>query len=202
LHKKVISSFRGEIREVKYYADVAMTDLILKVNIEYSRQPNGTLIVSNPLAVYGDPDWIGRRTVRIWYREDGTEHPSTKTTDKIYDNLDAMKEAVRRRSNVLDKLTLDVFQLIVATTAVNPLSPTLAELLAAESLGTAYINKYETPLSVYRQTGDLSFKVPPAIPNITDDTETWLSNSLVPIGYPAGTTIRAVLLDSLKGIME
>lgn len=188
LYKKVTVIYRGELRCVEYFDDQAMTDRILKVDVVYVRGPTGLA--------------QERTTTRSWYREDGSIHEDTKVTHKVYDNLHAMMEGHRRRKNVIDKLTLDVLMLLVATTAVDPQNPTLQELQDAEATGVAYISKYGSALDLYIRTGDLSFKVAPATPNITDDTETWLDTDLEPIGYPAGYTIRDVFLDSLKTIEE
>lgn len=188
------SWFRGEIRRVTYWESPTRNNKVLEVTIQYARQPNGLLTRVNDTAVWGDPDFYGRRTTRTWFRGDGTPHPVAKVTDKTYDSVAAVEEGRRRRSNVVNKLTLDVLEALVYT-------ETAGDVEAAEAIGMPYVAKYESQLDNYRQTGDLSLKTPPSVPNITDDTELWLDNDLAALGSP-GVTIRDMILDSLKEIME
>ena len=180
LYKVLHSVFRGEVREVRYYTDATKNDLVLKVEVVYTRTSNGLA--------------TSRTTTRTWYRRDGTPHPLTKVTLKEYDDLMQMQEGKRRRGNVVDQLTLDVLMMLVVT-------ETGGDIPAAEAIGMVYMGKYSVALSNYVRTGDMSFKVPPASPNITDDTEDWLDNDLALIGMP-GVTIRMAILNSLKGIMD
>jgi len=85
---------KGEVTRVDYFADEALTDLILRVDIAYTRD-----------ALYLA---IERTVTRTWFREDNTPAPTQKFTKKIYTiNIDdQMKEAHRRRQNVIDHLLL------------------------------------------------------------------------------------------------
>ena len=197
LHKKLTSWFRGELREVEYYADDTETNLVLVVQVFADSD-----LTTPGYARDGSGLAQERWTKRTWKRTDGTDG-TVKTTHKRYDHdkPTQQKEGRRRRQNVIDALELEVLPMLVATTAVNPASPTQAEIDAAEVIGVAYIKKYSDDISDYIRTGDLSFKTSPASPNITDDTETWLDDSVVAYGW-TGPTIRDEMLGALKEIDE
>ena len=192
---------RGEYRKVEFYADTQRTKLVIKSEMTYKRQPNGMLTRVRDDAEWADPDYFGRRCIRTWYRKDGTAHPVTKITFKTYNLEEAMEEGERRRTNVKRRLKTDVLSMLVATRAVNPAEPTPQEIAAAEADGRTFLQTYRNELSDYIESGDLDFKVPPAVPNITDDTSAWLSNDVTPYGW-TGPTIRDEILNSLKEIME
>lgn len=180
---------RGEYRRVEYYLTPARVTKVIDVVIEYARQPNGLLAMINPAAQWGDPDFFGRRTVRTWYRADGTPHPDVKITVKTYDAVESGDEGERRRGNVMKQLQYDVLIMLVYT-------ETAGDVAAAEAIGMAYLAKYENEISNYVATGDQTIAA-----GVAADTETWLDNGLdnPPFGLP-GVTIRDVILDSLQEI--
>lgn len=193
LHRKIDSDdstfwHYGEVRKVEYYSDIAFTDLVISVVIEYVRNPDGTLLIQNPDAVWGDSDFIGRRVTRTWYRKDGTAHPDTKVTYKTYNKSDTSEEGERRRSNVIKDLKVTILGLLTATGH-------------ARDDGVVYIDKYDQELNTYERTDDLSWKTS-GTPNITSDTEPWLDADLEPLGYPAGTTTRAIILSKLGQVTD
>ena len=198
LHKVVSNMYRGEVREVDYYTDETETELVLSVGV-YADETLTTLgYLRN---VVGSP--VERWTRRTWYRKDGTPG-FTKVTHKVYthDPAAQMREGIRRRTNIIDKLSVDVLQSYVFTTAVDPMNPTEAEMTDAYDVVTAYMDKYEAGVTTFIRVGRHDFTVPPASPNITDDTEPWLDNSVEAMGYPAGWTIRTIMLESIKNISE
>lgn len=224
LHKHIDAAdpvfwYRGEVRRVEYWDSPAKNDLYLTVVVQYVRRANGLLQIVNPNAVWGDADFIGRRTTRTWYRTDGTTEPDIKVTDKTYNAVDAMREGERRRHNVIQQLAIDLLTMIVVTeTATNPAAPTAAEVTEAEEIGTAYLAKYEGDIGLFYTTGYLGWTGKPEhqtnydpgppethdpapTPNITADNETWLDNDLALLGQP-GVTIRDATLDALKWIQE
>lgn len=199
LHKVITQMYRGEVREVKYYTDDTETTLVLVVRICSDADCTSLGYVRNAL---GAP--VERWTERTWYREDTTAHADKKVTKKVYshDPVAQMTEGLRRRQNQIDKLSVDILQAHVATTAVDPLNPTEAELEASYDTVTAYNDKYEAGITTFVRVGRNDFLTPPDSPNVTDDTETWLDNSVTPIGYPEGWTIRTIVLESVKNISE
>lgn len=199
LHKVIESMYRGEVREVRYYTDETETTLALVVRVCSDADCTALGYVRNSL---GAP--IERWTERTWYREDGTAHPDKKVTKKVYshDAVAQMSEGLRRRQNQVDKLSIDILQAYVGTTAVDPQNPTAAELEAAYDAVTQYNDKYEGPLTTFVRVGRNDFLTPPSSPNVTDDTETWLNNDVSALGYPAGWTIRTIILESVKNISD
>lgn len=179
--------YRGEVREIRRYLDDTCATLAIVESMAYVRTPLGLA--------------VERTTVRTWYRTDGTPHPRTKVTLKVYDPLAQMQEGRRRRENVVDNVSMFVLVAIAITEyGYDPWNPDPAKLALAEADGMAYIAKYESALGNYVRTGDLSFRTPPASPNITDDAEPWLDNDMTPLGQP-GVSIRAWLLDAFQPIV-
>lgn len=199
LHKVVTEMYRGELREVRYYTDESESTLAIVVRVCSDEDCTQLGYVRNSL---GSP--VERWTERTWYREDGTVHPDKKITKKVYshDAISQMTEGFRRRQNQIDKLSVDILQAYVATTAVDPQNPTGAEMQAAYDAVTSYNDKYEAGITTFIRVGRNDFLTPPDSPNVTDDTETWLDNSVTPLGYPEGWTIRTIVLESVKNIND
>lgn len=187
LHKRITDIFRGEVRQVLYWGDEneGADDLVLRVDCVYVRDGLG-------LAQQ-------RTSTRTWYREDGSEHPDVKVTVKVYDAFHQMMEGRRRRTNVINVLTLDTLSMLVASTAADPMNPTPAEIMQAEADGRAFFETYSTQVSTYIATGDLGFRSPPAWPNVTEDTTPWLDNTVSVYGW-TGPTIRDEILAALVEI--
>lgn len=199
LHKEVSDMYRGEVREVNYFTDETKTTLVLKVQVFSDEECTTPGYSRNSL---GQP--VERWTKRTWYKEDGSAHPETKITHKVYthDNVSQMREGIRRRNNTIDKLMVDVLRAYVFTTAVDPMNPTAEEMTAAYNALAVYTDGYEAEITTFIRVGSNSFLTPPASPNVTDDTETWLDNSVVAMGYPAGWTVRTILLEGIKNISD
>ena len=199
LHKVTRTVYRGEVRAVDYYTDDTKSRLVLSVEIFADE---ACTIPGYERNVLGQP--IQRWTRRRWFRRDGTPHPDDKVTHKVYshDAEAQMAEGVRRRQNTIEKLSVDVLTSYAVTTAVNPMAPTDAEMATAYEVVTEYIDKYASGVTTFIRVGRNAFLYPPASPNITDDTGAWLDNSVTPLGYPAGWTIRTIMLESIKNISE
>lgn len=100
----VLDMFRGELMQVKYYANIVevdgekplFTDLILCVDIQWERDANNRL--------------AKRTEVRKWTVGASTDAepvfgPDTKTTFKVYNQTQAAIADVRRRNNIIEELT-------------------------------------------------------------------------------------------------
>jgi hypothetical protein len=191
LYKKLSVVFRGEVRQVQYFADNTETDLVLQVDIVYNRTGNGLA--------------VDRTTTRTWYKEDGSTHSATKTTVKEYDTLHQMIEGRRRRTNVINMLTIDVLNMLVVTSAVDPLNPTAQEIVDAEALGSTFMESYSGNIQTYIGTGDLSWVGTPGVGN---DSTSWLDNTfdgsptVIAIAAASGwtTDIRSELQEALVDI--
>lgn len=199
LHKVISTMYRGEVRVVDYYTDETETTLVLKVRMCSDENCEALGYVRTSL---GQP--VERWTERVWYREDGEAHPDKKVTHKVYvhDPVSQMNEGIRRRQNQIDKLSVDVLNAYVFTTAVDPMNPTQEEIDAAYNAVTTYVDKYEADITTYIRSARNDFLTPPHDPNVTDDTEEWLDNDVTGMGYPAGWTIRTIILESVKNISE
>lgn len=198
LHKVVKTMYRGEVREVDYYVDETEAELVLSVKV-YADEACTTLGYSR--TVLGQP--IERWTKRTWFRKGG-EVGAEKVTHKVYthDFVAQMSEGVRRRTNVIDKLSVDVLRGHLFNTAVDPMNPTNEEMQASYVVVTGYMDKYEAGITTFIRAARNDFLTPPDNPNVTDDTEPWLDFSLTAMGYPTGWTIRTLILESVKNISD
>lgn len=87
---------QGEVTQVDWYSDIALTDKVIRVNVSYNRDSIGFA--------------LNRTTTRTWINEDETDHPDVKVTQKDYTiNLnEQLEEGQRRRGNLVNKLSLEV----------------------------------------------------------------------------------------------
>jgi len=95
------SFFQGELREVKWFRNPELTDLVLKVNINYERDQFGFA--------------TRRDTIRTWYNFENEPLPTLKTTEKIYtiNPIDQILEGKRRRGNIVDGVQLPVLSFLL-----------------------------------------------------------------------------------------
>jgi hypothetical protein len=178
LHRKLVTMFRGEIREVHYTDPDDYDDIILRVGVVYVRSANGLA--------------TSRTTTRTWVREDGSDHPATKVTVKDYasDPVLQMQEGARRRQNVIDKLSIDVLGMLAYT-------QTGGDIAAAEVLGAAFMLSHNAAVTTFLRAGaNAQLQA-----DVTADVTAWLNNDLAAMGMP-GVSIRQVILGSLLGISE
>ena len=86
----------GELYKTEYYANEDLTDLVLKVTVEYVRDQMGFA--------------QERTTTRTWIKENEEEHPDTKVTKKYYrvGTLSPIEEGIRRRGNIVKGLQMPI----------------------------------------------------------------------------------------------
>lgn len=94
----------GFLRKMEYYANAAfnsatlswdLSDKILEADFTYQIDPATEFVVA--------------RTKKVtWFREDGVAHPDTKTMFKPYSLLQMDEEAIRRRSNVVGLIKIEL----------------------------------------------------------------------------------------------
>jgi hypothetical protein len=178
LHEQVTVMFRGEVRQVGFFAPDNHTDEIVRETMVYVRSANGLA--------------VSRTTTRTWFREDGTAHPVAKVTTKDYaaDPVHQMQEGARRRQNVVDRLTIDVLGMLMAT-------QTAGDVAAAETIGAGFMLTHSSAVTTYLRTGANALLQA----EVTADTAAWLDNDLAALGM-GGVTIRQAIVASLLGIME
>lgn len=192
--RKVI--FRGELREIEYHTGPNRGDLCISVNVEYVRQPDGLLTRVNPVALYGDPDWFGRRTTRVWYDTEG--NPKwTKVTVKTYDPWAAGAEAVRRRGNVRDQLKIIVFTALMLD--VHGLNRP-----AAEADAFTFFATHQAAIDFYvevGQTGALTAALQADPSAWLDTTMSAMTEAAADQAGIAGQTIRELLVYQTLDVM-
>lgn len=196
--------YRGEIRRVQFFADSARTILVVQQDRNFVRHADGTLVVVNSSADYGDGDWFGRRLIHTVYKKNGAAHPVTKTCYKLYDDDWSMEEGKSRRGRVVNFVKSQAYRMLIAVTAADPNNPTPEECAAAEATLTTYMTKYMDDINLYTETSNLAFTgryASPPTPNITEDVESFLDENVTAFGW-TGPTIRDEMLSQLKGILE
>jgi len=166
---------KGEVTCVEYYSDEALTDLILCVDIVYNRD-----------ALYLATD---RTVVRTWFKEDGLAHSITKVTKKNYTiNIDdQIKEAHRRRQNIIDRLLLVVLGMMKATMPEESLNNILID-------GRGFNHDYEVPLASYVSVGGPEILVTISGATMSGITGNWGDNVI----NASGTTIRQYMMEELS----
>jgi len=176
LQPVITDMYKGEVREITYYVSAVLnpdktltgTTPVIKEVHEYTR----------------DTDKIAlTRLITIsWYRVDETISPTEKTRLKYYTGDEAIKEGVRRRTNITDGIQIPVVGMLMATEGM-----TSTEALEA---GSAMMDQYASEIQSYIQTPKLhSFQ-----DAVTNDTDyLWLDNVI----DGEGTTIRLYILDAL-----
>lgn len=141
---------RGEVTKVEWFksfdAEMKPTDLIIKVDVEYSRDTTGFA--------------TSRVTTRTWINEDGTDNEELKTTNKYYfvNPSDMIDEGLRRR-----KLLVNSIQIPTLTFMSEALMPLGYEQGAVVLLGREFMDDYENDFNKF--VDNSSTITDPADPN-------------------------------------
>jgi hypothetical protein len=172
--------FHGELQRVCWFADKSFTDLIIEVNIVYTRDP------------LGFP--IERVTTRTWFCEDGTPAPLTKITEKEYahDPILQLKEGIIRRGNLVTNLTASVMGMMMATIPANAGESELERQGRVVVTGRNFLALYKQEFNNF--IDDSNKEVITAITNAQD---AWLA---YPNPYSPTTTIKDYILFELNSI--
>lgn len=191
LHPKYTFDSKGWLTQCEYFR-----------NLEISQnQQNFTIYTySDPILLYTatysiKPDgYVGYRTVtRKWYRLDGTLDTDAKITVKYYEPLEARKEAIRRRQNLINNLIIETVGLIMMT---NPNE--LTTTLIAEKDAIPFMEEISVGISKYYEYGnttDTQGNPCKLIQDITTSQYTRL-NAYVP-GTNDTVTIRQYIISRL-----
>jgi len=174
LDGRVATMVKGVVERYEWYEDNTSTEIIAHVEYVYTRMPNG-------LAISQDGE-------TFFYNTDGTTHPQTFKTRKVYSPLEQMDEAVARRNNVVKQISIETLGFIALLVYGGDFD-------AAESVALPYLAKHSQLISVYVQGGD-NITLQAAI---EADTESWLSTDLTPLGIP-GTTLKQYIKASFDSI--
>lgn len=170
----------GEIRRVEYYADATMdqqtgvvtyNDLVIAEDFVYTRDTVG---------------FARARTQTItWYREDGSAHSTTKTRVKLYEPDESMREGVRRRGNITDKLAMDLANWLMAT------QTQLANPQDRLDLGRAFMREYKIDFDMFVDASSSAILY--LVRDNVEPEHAWLDDEIAP-----GVTIRDSILDALN----
>jgi len=102
LHPKRVA-VKGEVQYVEWYSDIdetmtKLSNLILKVQITYTRLPSG-------LALYRD-------TIRTWINRDGTENTQQASSRKYYtiNSGSTIDEGIKRRTLLVTNIQVPVME--------------------------------------------------------------------------------------------
>ena len=117
-----------------------------------------------------------------WYDENGEIGPDKKELVKVYEPVEGITEGVRRRTNVIDQLKIDLIGLALGT-------GNAANVPVAIGLGREIFDQLVKEIQAYIETND--FALATALQNV--DLFPWL-NSIIP-GTPI--TVRAYILDAI-----
>lgn len=144
---------QGELQSTYWYSDIEKEDLVLKVEVEYTRDGLGFAKT--------------RKTVRTWIREDGTEHEWVKTSIKEYDMLAQINEGIRRRGNIVKGIQMPVLGMMMQTIQ----GKEAGEIIL---MGRDFLKKYQSDFTAFQNDSNAGI-----IAAIQSATEEWLDN---PIG--------------------
>lgn len=174
---------QGELRKVEFYADSgtdafgwpSYSDLILKEEMSYTRDSTGFA--------------RARTTTISWCLEDGTFHPITKILHKKYSPMSSQQEGITRRKNIIDTLSVGIAGFLMA---LLPTNETYPDSQAKLEIARQFARDHKDPMDLFIIASDHT-----AVSVVKHATEWWLDLSLVPLGYPEGTTIRQYIRSEL-----
>lgn len=96
---------QGELQTVYWYNNEFHDLLVIRVDIEYTRDAYGFA--------------LERETVRTWFDFNGNEMPFKKVTKKEYSPIEMIKEGKKRRGNIVDGVQIPVLAFLQEA-AMNP----------------------------------------------------------------------------------
>lgn len=119
LYEDAFVNSLGFLERMDFYASASydavnrkwvFTDKVITENFHYTIDPTTKYVVARTKQV-------------IWYKEDGTAHPDTKFMFKPYTFIEMEEEAIRRRSNIITNIKIELAKFanyIVASQYPNP----------------------------------------------------------------------------------
>jgi hypothetical protein len=164
---------KGELYKTEWYADEEFTDLIINVDIVYTRDHIGFPLYRN--------------TTRTWYMENGDPHPTTKITKKIYSNdlTDQINEGIKRRQNLYNGIQMPIVGMMMGS--MPPLEGESVKDWQERVLriGRNFLAQYKEQFTAFiEESNAVIYKV------LEESQEKWLD---FPNGY--GGTIREYILN-------
>lgn len=172
---------QGELQRVQWYSDEALTDEVIDVGITYNRTETGFA--------------VDRTTVREWLNVDGSKHPRTKTTKKIYstDPSAQFQEGVRRRTTLVDKLIMAVLDSMAKNLALVDGSHNMRQV---ERLGKNFMRQNDAAFEAFKKYSHPQILEDVVVPDERHDA--WLDKPMLDDSLqPTGVTIREYIVAEL-----
>lgn len=171
---------KGEVQKVQWYADAALTDLVLEVDIVYTRDVQGFA--------------TDRTTTRKWVMNNGNFHADTKVTTKKYNiNIeDQIVEGKTRRRNIVNIVQLPVMSFLIETETPGMSVPEIL-LMGRAFMDTMelHFQKFIDNSSTVTDPLDPDFGKKQIVVAFEDATDSWMENTPAALG---GATIRQYLI--------
>jgi len=168
---------KGELLRVDWFSDQNMTDLVLKTEMSYIRDPFGFA--------------ISRTTVRTWMDESGNPLPDQKITTKFYTHnpISQIEEGKRRRANIVNGIQLPTMGLMIESMSVAPYNYSQGQILL---IGRDFLDRHESEFKNFIESSssvtdfnDPNFgrkKVAVAIEQAANSTDPWLKETPSQLG--------------------
>lgn len=186
------TTVKGEVQKVQWYEDQALTNKVLEVDINYTRDAFGFA--------------TSRTTTRKWVNNDGSFNPKEKSTTKDYtaNSLDQIKEGKKRRGNIVDGIQIPAMGLMMQALMPPPYNMTQVQVLLT---GREFLDRYNNQFKMFIDSSSSQTDI--AEPDFgkkhvvikfedTDDVvgfnaghNYWLDIALAPLG---GATMRQYLI--------
>lgn len=170
---------QGEIQNVCWFSDQALTDKVIEVDVSYVRDGNGFA--------------VERTTTRKWILNNGQEFEETKITNKRYDiNIEEqIKEGKRRRGNIVDYVQIPTMGFMIETIQ----NKTQGEIIL---MGREFLDFYKDEFQKFVESSssvtdinDVNFGKKNIVVAFENAADYWLDNTPMALG---GATIRQWLI--------
>ena len=167
---------QGELYKVEHFSDEARTDLIIRVDIVYTRDALGFA--------------LDRTTTRTWIKENGEDHPNTKVTRKVYHQgtLDPIEEGIRRRGNIVKGLQMPILGMMMATISTKSGESEPERQARIVKLGRKFLAENKEDFTMFTEDSNRQI-----VDNVKESTDFWIDNII----DANGTTIRLYILAQL-----
>ena len=163
--------------KTEYYANDDLTDLVLKVDINYIRDSLGFA--------------QERTTTRTWIKENEESHEDVKTTKKYYrqGTLSPIEEGVRRRGNVIKGLQMPILGMMMATIPPQQNENEEARKSRIIKLGRKFLAENKEKFTFFVEDSNREI-----VEDVQESTDFWIDNII----DAQGTTIRAYIIAQLS----
>lgn len=167
----------GEMYKSEYFSDEAQTDLVIRVDILYTRDAMGFA--------------TNRTTTRTWILEDGTEHPDTKVTTKVYrmGTLGPIEEGIRRRGNIVKGLQMPILGMMIGTISAKDGESEPERQTRCVMLGRRFLEQHKNSFTMFTEDSNRQI-----VEDVSEATDFWIDA----IVDAQGGTIREYIIEALN----